>query len=121
MIHHESPPTALAACTYSRLRSEMTSPRTSRAVPSQDSAVSSRMIISRLGAKMFTRISSSTRPGTASSVSMTRIITMSTIPPTQPAIAPYSVPITVVAIATAKPSSSDDWPPTIRRPSTSYP
>ena len=43
-------------------------------MPSQDSAVSSTMIISRFGAKMFTRISSSTRPGTASSVSMTRII-----------------------------------------------
>ena len=36
-IHHESPPAVLAACTYSRLPSEMTSPLTRRAVPSQDS------------------------------------------------------------------------------------
>ncbi len=112
-------PIMVAACTNSSVRRDSTSPRTSLATPIQESSDSRTMISSRLGVNRFTRISSSTRLGTASRVSMTRIMKASTMPPTKPANAPYSVPRTVVATATAKPSSSEERPPSISRPSTS--
>ena len=88
MVHHWPLPSVFAAWTYSRVRTERTCPLTRRAVPSQDSAVSSRMIISRFGVNIVTRRSRSTRVGSARNVSITRIMTVSTMPPAHPATAP---------------------------------
>lgn len=113
------PPIIRAAWTNSRVRRVSTSPLTSRAAASQDSSDITTMISHSDGVNMLTTISSSTRPGMARKVSTARIITASTTPPKYPAKAPYRVPMTVVASATAKPSSSEERPPAISRPSTS--
>ena len=79
------------------------------------------MITGRLSVNMLATMISKTKSGTASSVSMIRIRIVSATPPIVPEIAPYRKPSTVLAIPTLKPSSSEDWPPPISRPSTSMP
>ena len=120
-IHRRVAPMPSAAWENSLVRSDSTWPRTSLATLGQDSRVRIRMMASRLSVYMLATMISRMKVGTASSVSMIRIRIASPNPPITPDIAPYRAPSTVLAMPTAKASSSEDWPPAISRPSTSMP
>ena len=54
-------------------------------------------------------------------MSTMRIMTASSDPPKNPATAPQVTPTTVATREAVKPTSSDDWPPYMRRPRMSKP
>ena len=74
-------PIVRAACTYSRLRSDSASPRTSRAGTSHAVTPTTMISISTLGLNTVARKISRNRAGMASSASTTRIISPSAKPP----------------------------------------
>ena len=86
-----------------------------------DSADKIAMITGRLSVNMLATMISRMKVGTASSVSMIRIRIASATPPRVPEMAPYRKPSAVLAMPTLKPSSSEDWPPPMSRPSMSMP
>ena len=112
----------VTACTYSRVRSVRVSARTRRAGISQATIATTRISTQIVtGASATARKSSRNRPGTASTASTMRIITVSMNPPAKPEIAPYSTPKVVAISAAARPTSIDVCPPTISRPIRSNP
>jgi len=114
-------PKPWAACTYSSDLSTSTWPRTRRAVASQEIRPSTMITTMMLGVTIVVSSRTSSSAGMASSASTIRIMIESTQPPAKPATAPQSVPTMPAMAAAARPTSSEDWPATISRPSTLYP
>ena len=113
------PPITLTASTYSRVRRLSVSPRINLAGTSQATSATMKISIGTLGTNMEARTRSRKSVGIASSESTMRIISPSSQPPTNPAIAPHSTPNVVASTAAVTPISSEVWPPTMSRPSTS--
>ena len=103
MVRARPNPSAWAACTNSRSRSESTSPRTSRAVPGHCVSPSTAMIRKIEGSKSAMIVISSTSCGKEITMSTSRMITESTQPPKNPDTAPSSVPIVTLIPTATKP------------------
>ena len=73
------------------------------------------------GWKITARTISKNNTGIDSRVSTMRIMRASTQPPKKPETAPYSAPHAVPRMAAASPTTSEFFPPNIRRPRMSNP
>ena len=106
-IRASVPPITRTASTYSRVRRLSVSPRIKRAGVSQATSATMKTSIGRLGTNIAARTRSRNRVGIASIESTIRIISWSSQPPMNPAMAPHSTPNVVARIAAVRPISNE--------------
>ena len=104
-------PVTIAAWTYSRVRSDSTSPRTSRATGGQLTMAIAATIETMEGCRMATSTIASAKLGTVWKNSVKRIRASSILPPKYPAAAPSGMPTASEASVEIRPTSSDTRAP----------
>ena len=119
-------PVVMAACTNSRVRRLRNSARAKRASGGQLTMAMAATMVVRLGVKMATSTTASTKLGMVWNSSVKRMMASSTLPPWKPASAPSVTPMARAAAVEVRPISSDTrapWamPDAMSRPSMSDP
>src|SRR5262245_14218653 len=114
-------PRASAASVNSRRRNARICARVSRAYAVQPRTTSATTTLRALGPSMAARVIARSRPGKASSTSMTREIASPTHPPYHPAMQPIATPTTSARPTAAAPTASESRAPPTRRARTSRP
>ena len=100
-------PSDVAASTNSRSRSDMTWPRTTRAIGAQVNSTMTASVMPRLGPASDTSEMANSSCGRHRVVSISQFRTTSTLPRRKPATSPTSVPMPMLHTVATAPTNSE--------------